>query len=66
MPNNTKLITVSCPQFRLRNQALDNTLVEITGGDGKVVKVITLAQLLKVFNSSASSWELDITTEEKP
>ena len=39
-------------------------LVEIIGGDGKVAGVITLAQLMKAFNSSASNWELEFTTEE--
>lgn len=66
MPEHTKLITVSYPQFRLRNPAQETILVEITGGDGKVAGVITLAQLMKVFNSSADSWELEFTTEEKP
>ena len=65
MPANTKLTIVSCPQFRLQNRKLADTPVEIMNGAGIVVKVITLAQFLKVLNSSAKNWELEITTEEK-
>jgi len=65
MPTNTKLTTVSCQQFRLPNPAQETTLVEITGLDGKVAKVITLGALLKAFNSLLNNWRVEVTTREK-